>query len=172
MGANPSRYKGDNQPVENVSWDDIQKFIEKLNAQEGRSIYRLPTEAEWEYAARAGSTTAYHFGDDEAQLGDYAWYKTNAGDTPHPVGQKQANTWGLYDMHGNVWEWVQDWYGPYKADAVTDPKGPDAGALRVVRGGGWYYGARLARSADRLWLHPGSRAGFLGFRCLSSGPSQ
>jgi formylglycine-generating enzyme required for sulfatase activity len=113
MGDNPSRFKGDTLPVEQVSWEDAQKFIERLNAQEGGTKYRLPTEVEWEYAARAGTTTAYSFGDNPRPLGEYAWFSENFGNTTHPVGQKQPNPWGLYDMHGNVWEWVQDWYGPY-----------------------------------------------------------
>ena len=106
MGKNPSGFKGDNRPVEEVSWEDVQEFIRRLNAREQGVTYRLPTEAEWEYAARAGSTTAYSFGDDTLQLGEYAWYWENADGTTHPVGQLKPNAWGLYDMHGNVWEWV------------------------------------------------------------------
>lgn len=143
MGNNPSRFTGDSRlPVENVSWNDVQDFIRQLHAREGlvppsgRSAlgrffglrraqeesvyYRLPTEAEWEYAARAGSTTAYSFGDDPRQLGAHAWYGENAGDKTHPVGQKQPNAWGLHDMHGNVWEWVQDWYGAYQERLSVD----------------------------------------------------
>jgi len=112
MGENPSRFKGDDHPVENVSWEDVQQFIQKLNAKEGKEACRLPTEAEWEYAARAGTTTIYSFGNNASQLGNYAWYDENSGNTTHPVGDKPPNPWGLYDMHGNVWEWVQDWYGP------------------------------------------------------------
>ena len=103
MGNNPSKFKGDaNRPVEMVSWEEVQKFIDKLNSKEGGTKYRLPTEAEWEYAARAGSATAYSFGDDSGQLGKYAWFEGNAGSTTHPVGKLQPNAWGLYDMHGNV----------------------------------------------------------------------
>jgi len=104
--------------VEQVSWNDVQDFIRRLNQQEGKDKYRLPTEAEWEYTARAGSKTKYCFGDDSDELGAYAWYDGNSGDRTHPVGRKKPNTWGLYDMHGNVWEWVQDWKGKYPADFV------------------------------------------------------
>jgi formylglycine-generating enzyme required for sulfatase activity len=110
MGSSPSYFKGDDLPVESVSWNDVQDFIKKLNEKEGGNKYRLPSEAEWEYAARAGTATRYSFGDDESKLGDYAWYMVNSGDKTHDVGQKKPNPWGLYDMHGNVWEWVQDIY--------------------------------------------------------------
>jgi formylglycine-generating enzyme required for sulfatase activity len=171
MGANPSAFKGADRPVENVSWDDVQAFMQKLNEREGVDHYRLPTEAQWEYACRAGSSTRYYFGDDAARLDDYAWYEENSDHQTHPVGQKHPNAWGLYDMHGNVWEWVQDWYGGYTANPVTDPIGPTTGAVRrVVRGGSWLVTARFARSAYRLGRPPpGGRVGRLGFRCLSSG---
>jgi formylglycine-generating enzyme required for sulfatase activity len=172
MGENPSVFKDDDRPVENVLWEDAQQFIQKLNKREGKEACRLPSEAEWEYAARAGTTTTYSFGDNESQLGDYAWYSQNSDNTTHPVGEKKPNAWGLYDMHGNVWEWVQDWYGPYTAEAVTDPIGPATGTARVIRGGGWGDAAQGARSADRGWAHPGYRDGYLGFRCLSSAPSR
>ena len=117
MGNNPSMFKGHpDWPVENVSWEDVHVFIQTLKAREGEEDYRLPTEAEWEYACRAGSTASYCFGDDPNQLGEYAWYRENAGGQPHPVGLLKPNAWGLYDMHGNVWEWVQDWYRPYPTD--------------------------------------------------------
>ena len=167
MGNNPSRFRGAvNLPVEQVSWDEVQAFIRTLNEREGGARYRLPTEAEWEYAARAGSTTAYSFGDHPGQLGDYAWYGNNGGGQTHPVGQKKPNSWGLYDMYGNVWEWVQDWYGAYRADAVTDPSGPPSGSARVIRGGGWFPGAGDCRSAVRNFAGPGDRRGYLGFRLL------
>lgn len=173
MSNNPSRFEGKpDHPVEQISWDEVQQFLQRLNDRQDGNIYRLPSEAQWEYACRAGSTGAYCFGDDAGQLGAYAWYDDNSGSMTHPVGQKQPNAWGLYDMHGNVWEWVQDWYGPYTADAVTDPSGPTAGAGRVLRGGGWSVAAQLARSALRGWLRPGLRRDGLGFRCLSSGVSQ
>ncbi|MCE2486014.1 MAG: formylglycine-generating enzyme family protein [Desulfurellaceae bacterium] len=167
MGSNPSLFAcGATCPVENVSWEDTQAFIAALNRQEGVEKYRLPTEAEWEYAARAGTQTAYHFGDDASQLGAYAWYGDNVDyeNLIHPVGQKRPNAWGLYDMHGNVQEWVQDWYGGYPHGAVTDPRGPSSGARRVDRGGSWFNSARQCRAADRGDSSPGYRNGDLGFR--------
>jgi formylglycine-generating enzyme required for sulfatase activity len=167
MGNNPSYFTGDpNRPVEQISWEDVQRFIDKLNLRERRNRYRLPTEAEWEYAVRAGTTTAYSFGNDTRQLRRYAWYTNNAGHMTHPVGQKQPNAWGLYDMHGNVWEWVQDWYGSYTGGAVTDPQGPPSGSDRVIRGGGWLDDAGDCRSAYRIYAAPGSRYDGLGFRLL------
>jgi len=167
MGSNPSRFKdcGDNCPVEQVSWDDAQEFIVKLNEREGTDKYRLPTEAEWEYACRAGSTTRFCFGDDETTLGEYAWY-SDTGLRPHPVGQKNPNAWGLYDMHGNVWEWCQDRYGDYPSSPVTDPTGPSLGTFRVLRGGSWGdYGLGAdCRSALRLSVSPVSRNYGIGFR--------
>ena len=166
MGNNPSEFTGHpDWPVERVSWQDVQVFIQKLNARESGEDYRLPTEAEWEYACRAGSTTSYCFGDDSNQLGKYAWYKENARGQPHPVGLRTPNTWGLYDMHGNVWEWVQDWYQPYP----TDPRSASSGPDRVNRGGSWVVNAKFCRSAARGHVTPGHRAYDLGFRCASSG---
>ena len=169
MGSNPSAHKGANHPVEQVRWDDVQEFIKKLNAKEGHNRYRLPTEAEWEYAARAGSATVYSFGDDESQLGNYAWYPGNSDEKTHPVGQKQPNAWGLFDMYGNVLEWVHDWYGRdyYNAGAMTDPQGPEAGEGRVLRGGGGLN--RLfgdCRSAARYWLLPDLRGSVHGSRLV------
>jgi formylglycine-generating enzyme required for sulfatase activity len=173
MGSNPSSFTGDPQlPVESVTWDEVQEFIRKLNTREGGRgyEYRLPSEAQWEYAARAGSMTAYSFGDNASQLGDYAWYDANAGSKTHPVGQKRANAWGLYDMQGNVGEWVQDWYGAYAAAAVSDPEGPASGSYRVLRGGSPISGARGCRSAIRYGSPPGYRNNFLGFRLLRTVP--
>jgi formylglycine-generating enzyme required for sulfatase activity len=168
MGGNRSRFQGDpNRPVENVSWNDVQTFIRKVNENENTFPCRLPTEAQWEYACRAGETTRYSFGASASQLGEYAWYAENSSGATHPVGQKKPNPWGLYDMHGNVWEWVQDYYGDYSAEAVVDPVGPAAGAYRVIRGGSWDYSARYVRAASRFGFHPGARLGLLGFRCSS-----
>ena len=166
MGDNPADFSscGQDCPVESVSWEDAQAFIAALNRLEGVETYRLPTEAEWEYAARAGTRTAYHFGDDASQLGAYAWYSDNGDDQTHPVGQKQPNGWGLFDMHGNVWEWVHDWKEAYPRGTVTDPRGPSSGVLRVVRGGGWYYNAHYCRAAYRFRVGPGARVSHLGFR--------
>jgi len=164
MEDNPSHFKGAKWPVENVSWEDCQLFIEKLNFQTGRNIYRLPTEAEWEHACRAGSIAAYSFGDDKKRLAEHAWFSGNAGDRTHPVGQKTPNPWGFYDMYGNVWEWCKDWYGPYPKGLVTDPEGPPSGSDRVLRGGGWYDGALRCRSGFRSYFSPDFRCSFFGFR--------
>ncbi len=155
------------RPVIDVSWDDADAYAQWLSDQTGER-YRLPTEAEWEYAARADSKTAYSFGDAPHKLNEYAWYIDNSGGKTHPVGQRKPNTWGLYDMHGNVWEWVQDWYGVYAARIVSDPQGPVSGAARVVRGGGWYVDARDCRGAIRGINAPGVRVHYLGFRLARS----
>jgi formylglycine-generating enzyme required for sulfatase activity len=172
MGNNPSRFKGDpNLPVEGVSWDDVQEFIRRLNAKEGGTKYRLPTEAEWEYAARAGSTTVYSFGNNPSQLGKYAWYDSNAESKTHPVGQKRANAWGLYDMHGNVWEWVKDVsISPYPPGFVTDPQGPLEGSYPVIRGASWFNYAHSFRLAIRGRHAPHEGTSFLGFRLLRTAP--
>jgi formylglycine-generating enzyme required for sulfatase activity len=165
MGSNPSRFKdgGSDCPVECVSWFDAREFIQKLNEKKEGEC-RLPTEAEWEYACRAGSETAYNFGADAKKLGDYAWHGKKSGIKTHPVGQLRPNAWGLYDMHGNVWEWCRDWYGDYPADPVTDPNGPDDGEFRVLRGGSWASFALLCRTACRHKFPPRSRRGDNGFR--------
>jgi len=146
MENNPSHFNGVSQPVETVSWNDCREFLGKA----GDGL-RLPTEAEWEYACRAGSTTIYSFGDRRSCLADHAWYKANSSDATHSVGRKKANAWGLYDMHGNVWEWCADWYHSeyYAGSPVNDPPGPSVGKKRVVRGGGWDQGARYCRAATR-----------------------
>ena len=133
-------------------------------------MYRLPTEAEWEYACRAGTTTEYSFGDDVSVLGDFAWFDDNSGSQTHPVGQKRPNGWGLYDMHGNVWEWCSDWHGDYAAGAVRDPAGPASGSIRVLRGGCWYDSAGFCRSAFRIRFYPSYRFSNYGFR-LALSPS-
>ncbi len=166
MGKNPSLFKGDNLPVEQVSWSDVQDFIKKLNEKEGGNKYRLPSEAEWEYAARAGTTTRYSFGDDESKLADYGWYSDNSGRKTNDVGQKKPNPWGLYDVHGNVWEWVQDnWHGDYNG-APTDGSSWESGSVRVFRGGYWYDGASFSRSAIRYGHDSGHRDNGIGFRLL------
>ncbi|MBI3249371.1 MAG: SUMF1/EgtB/PvdO family nonheme iron enzyme [Deltaproteobacteria bacterium] len=167
MGNNPSRFTGDsNRPVETVSWDDAQEFLGRLSKKEGPR-YRLPTEAEWEYAARAGSTGMYCFGDDPQQLRDYAWYSENAEGTTHPVGQLKPNAWGLYDMHGNVWEWVSDWYDGsyYQKGPTDDPHGPEQGEAKVLRGGSWYVHPQVARASLRFRHAPGDRVVVSGLRC-------
>jgi formylglycine-generating enzyme required for sulfatase activity len=184
MGTNPSRFIGGrdliqeigldrslvpvdrNRPVEQVSWEDVQDFIQRLNAKEGGTNYRLPTEAEWEYACRAGSTTEYSFGDDPNQLGAYGWYDGNSNGETHPVGQRTPNAWGLYDMHGNVYEWVQDWIGEYAPEPATDPQGPASGWSRVFRGGSWRDNASDCRSAYRDRENTRYSQGRLGFRLL------
>jgi len=161
MGSNPSRFKGANNPVEQVSWEDCQKFVNRLG-----SGFRLPTEAEWEYACRAGSTMAYCFGPGSSDVSEYAWYGHNSGGKTRPVGQKKPNAWGLYDLHGNVWEWCQDWYGEYSTGSVTDPTGPTGGSSRVFRGGGWGITAGRCRSAFRSYYSPDSRYDDLGCRLV------
>jgi formylglycine-generating enzyme required for sulfatase activity len=173
LGNNPSCFRGDrNRPVENVSWHGVQEFIRQLNAREGGMAYRLPTETEWEYAARADTTTDYCFGDDRRQLKKYAWYEANSGAKTHAVGQLKPNVWGLYDMHGNVWEWTQDWYDEeyYDNSPHDDPPGPSAGSYRVVRGGGWDCGAGDCRSASRAVEEPSGRSNVIGFRLLRKVP--
>ena len=152
-------------PVESVSWEDAAEFCKRLSEKEKKE-YRLPTEAQWEYACRAGSTTRYCFGDDELGLGEYAWYTKTWGFQSHPVGQKKPNAWGLYDTHGNVSEWCSDWYddGYYVGSPTNDPTGPATGLGRVTRGGSWYAPARGCRSACRFSGPPGERDYGLGFR--------
>jgi formylglycine-generating enzyme required for sulfatase activity len=179
MDNNPSYFSscGDNCPVEYVSWNDVQEFITALNQKEKTDVYRLPTEAEWEYAARAGSTSAYSFGNDSTLLSKYgnfcdskctySWRDDNQNDqykNTAPVKSYMPNAWGLYDMHGNVWEWCQDWYGSYPDISVTDPGGASSGSYRVLRGGGWYYYAQYCRSAGRYYFSPGYRGSNLGLR--------
>ena len=171
MESDPSQFTDDdNRPVENVSWNDAQAFIEKLNATDPAATYRLPTEAEWEYAARAGSTRAYAFGDDPAELDTYAWYADNAANTTHPVGGKQPNAWDVHAMHGGVWEWVQNRYGLYAPDAVSESPGPPPGARRVIRGGSWLSRAEDCRSASRSHAHPAFRGSHVGFRLVRTIP--
>jgi formylglycine-generating enzyme required for sulfatase activity len=180
----------DEHPVVNVSWNDVEAFCNALSQKEGLSPfstikgqtvsvpdwngpgYRLPTEAEWEYACRAGSQTRYCFGDDEKTLGEYAWYFANSGDRTHPVGEKKPNAFGLHDMHGNVWEWCWDGYDAdyYRQSPAADPRGSDQAASRVIRGGSWRFAPHFARSAYRSWYAPVYRFFYLGFR-LARGQS-
>lgn len=163
---------GDSAAVTFVSWNDAQAFIHWLNEKEGTAAYRLPTEAEWEYAARAGTNTIYSWGDSKELAASYAWYDKNAYDLgqqyAHTVGDKAANPWGLYDMHGNVWEWVQDLYDEnyYSESEVSDPQGPSAGRDRVSRGGGWIYHEGYLRAAVRYYDWPGYRSLNLGLRLV------
>jgi formylglycine-generating enzyme required for sulfatase activity len=163
MGDNPSHFEncGDNCPVEYVSWNDVHEFIRKLNRQEKTDKYRLPTEAEWEYSARAG-TQGTRYGD----VDNIAWYSMNSGSHTHAVGTKLPNAWGLYDMMGNVWEWVQDWKGDYAPGHVTDPTGPSSGSIRVNRGGCWYFDSFACRAAIRGGFTPIGKSSFVGFRLV------
>ena len=176
MGNNPSSFDecGLDCPVEQVFWEDVQGFLQALNARE-RGLgarYRLPTEAEWEYAARAGTQADTYAGNltdpggRDPVLERIAWFDENSGSRTQPVGRKAPNAWGLHDMLGNVWEWVQDWYGAYPGGSVTDPAGPSSGSLRVARGGGWVSRARDCRSSIRAYARPGDRKVSLGFRLL------
>ncbi|MDL2216113.1 formylglycine-generating enzyme family protein [Desulfovibrio sp. OttesenSCG-928-M14] len=166
--GNPSRFKGDVKPVDSVSWVDVRRFIEVLNAHEGTTKYRLPTEAEWEYAARAGTQSDYPFGDSQAEILYFVWHNFNSGGTSHPVGMKKANAFGLHDMQGNVSEWVQDLYGDtyYAKSPKNDPQGPDYGGRRVTRGCSWRHDAEFCRSDRRLNFDPSERDGSIGFRLL------
>lgn len=165
MGKNPSNKKGDDLPVENVSWNDVQDFIRQLNQLTGEN-FSLPTEAQWEYAARGGCKSKGYKYSGGNILGNVAWYADNSGSTPHPVGTRDPNELGLYDMSGNVWEWCYDWYGGYSSESQTNPTGPTAGSIRVLRGGSWSYFAGLARVSYRLYGQPGSRFSGRGFRLV------
>jgi formylglycine-generating enzyme required for sulfatase activity len=177
MGSNPSYFTSSlDQPVEFVSWNDAITYCSTLTSRErtsdripGNYAYRLPTEAEWEYACRAGTTTRFSYGDDlgYANLTAYAWYVDNSGSTTHPVGGKLPNPWGLYDMYGNVWEWCQDWHASsYSGGSVTDPAGPGTGSMRVVRGGSYYYGGVACRSANRGAMEQTGSRYDAGFRVV------
>ncbi len=188
VGKNPSLKKGPQNPVERVSWLDAINYCNLRSRREGlqpcynletlecnfeSNGYRLPTEAEWEYACRAGSQTRYSFGNNASQLGDYAWFKGNSGNDLHPVGQKKPNAWGLHDMHGNVWEWCHDWFSEAPEDnaPTKNPTGPSSGTRRVLRGGARSSDAKDCRSAARTSETPGFAdvcfgAEFYGFRCV------
>jgi formylglycine-generating enzyme required for sulfatase activity/tRNA A-37 threonylcarbamoyl transferase component Bud32 len=173
MGVNPSEFTDPDNPVENVSWDDAQEFCRRVSAKTGK-LLRLPTEAEWEHACRAGTTTPFHFGDtisvEQANYdGNFTYGNGQKGiyrQKTTPAGSFPPNNWGLHDMHANIWEWCQDWYAPYTADAVTDPRGPETGKFRVMRGGSWNYRPALCRSATRYWDPPHERSSRRGFRVV------
>lgn len=197
MGDNPSRWKGGNNPVEQVRWSDAVRFCNKLSESEGLQPcydlktwkcdftaggYRLPTEAEWEYACRGGTSTTFFFGDNPATLGQYAWFDKNSGAHPHPVAQKRPNPWGLYDICGNLGEWCNDFYKVdyYRNSPATDPTGPGVGETKVVRGGAWRFSAERCRSGYRYNENPGYADvcfgyDIYGFRCvrrsIQRGPS-
>jgi len=159
MGSNPSHFRGDSLPVEQVSWNDVQEFIRRLNAADRGKNYRLPTESEWEYACRAGST-----GSQYGEIDAIAWYDANSEHRTHPVAEKEPNAWGLYDMLGNVWELCADWKGAYPAGPVTDPSGPPTGYYRVSRGGGWFDTRPAVNATFRSSPEPNYRGSSLGFR--------
>jgi sulfatase modifying factor 1 len=168
MGSNPSKHIGADLPVTNVSWLDCHKFIDTLNRKEGDSKYRMPTEAEWEYACRAGSKTKFYFGDNPSDMYDYGWHDSICQWTPQPVGMKKPNTWGLYDMHGNVWEWCEDWYGDYPSHEVSDPTGPSSGQHKIYRGGCYHLVCTSCTSAVRNHYTPDSSDSDIGFRLCKS----
>lgn len=163
MGSNPSYFEGDGLPVEQVSWDDCQKFIRKLNSLTGQN-FRLPTEAEWEFACRGGNNSRGYKYSGSNYIDNVAWYDGNSGDKTHPVATKSPNELGIYDMSGNVWEWCADWYGDYSSGRQTNPKGPYDGSRRVDRGGSWLINARYCRSSFRFNFIPAYRIDYLGLR--------
>ena len=191
-GENPSRWKAPDNPVEQVRWSDAVRYCNKRSELEGLEPcydlqswqcnfaadgYRLPTEAEWEYACRAGTKTAYFFGESASKLSNYAWFEDNAGGKPRPVGGKPANAWGLHDMHGNVWEWCNDFYQVdyYQQSPEKDPHGPETGETKVVRGGAWKFSADSCRSGYRYNENPGYADvcfgyDIYGFRCVRNAP--
>ncbi|HOG91722.1 MAG TPA: SUMF1/EgtB/PvdO family nonheme iron enzyme [Smithella sp.] len=168
MGYNYSYFKGDlNLPVEQVSWDSVQEFVHMINKKEKTDKYRLPTEAQWEYAARAGTSTMFYTGNSEEDLARAGWYGKNSENRTHPVGQKTPNAWGLYDMLGNVAEWVQDFFGDYPNGSAVDPEGPLNGFERINRGGSWYYNATQCRCANRRSNSPKHENNkYVGFRLI------
>jgi len=182
MGDNPSYFQGDqvngidssNHPIDRASWEDAVEFCKRLSAlPEERAagrVYRLPTEAEWEYACRSGSSAPFSFGGLEL-ADDYGWFASNCQGKTHPVGKKDPNAWGLYDMHGNVMEWCNDWAGDYPEDAVSDPTGPNEGYSRMIRGGAWLTGAMISKSGNRAFhFPPETRSEYVGFRVLLNSP--
>jgi formylglycine-generating enzyme required for sulfatase activity len=166
MGENPSHFQGPARPVDGVSWEQATEFCKRLSQKTGQTV-ELPTEAQWEFACRAGSRTRYCFGDDEKQLPDYANYARTFEAGTLPVGSKKPNAWGLFDMHGNVWEWCSDWFAnSYPAAPQVDPAGPASGERKVLRGGGWECSFRYCRSAIRYWGAPTRESIIVGFRVV------
>lgn len=163
MGSNPSAMKGPDLPVENVSWEDALNFVRRLNAREGTARYRLPTEAEWEYAAGSGAR-AQAYGDND--LSNKAWYRINSNDRTRSVGQKQGTPWGVHDMQGNVAEWCSDWLGPYQAAGRINPKGPPTGTRRVFRGGSFKDIKQMLSTTLRRGEYPSAKNNRLGFRVV------
>jgi formylglycine-generating enzyme required for sulfatase activity len=172
MGGNPSQFTSQsNAPVEKVTWNEAMAFCAALTRRERQAgrlpagyEYRLPSEAEWEFACRAGTTNLFSFGDQSAAAEDYAWTWENSESVTHPVGLKRPNPWGLYDMHGNVWEWCLDWFADYPAADLTDPLGPPVGKVKVFRGGGWNNEVQFARAGNRFMMAPDRGIKFVGFR--------
>lgn len=167
MGSNPSKWKGSNLPVERVNWEDCQEFISRLNSLTGEN-FSLPTEAEWEYAARGGNKSQGYKYSGSNDIDRVAWYEDNSGDKNHPVKQKQANELGIYDMTGNVYEWCSDWFDDYSSSSQTNPSGPSTGDFRVVRGGSWGYTTRLCRVSARFCIYPWYRNKVFGLRLAMS----
>lgn len=172
MGNNPAHFKKEklgydsrNNPIESVSWNDAKRFVKKLNQMEGTNVYYLPSETEWEYAARAGSISKWHFGNSKSALGNYAWYDKNSRDKTHPVAKKKPNKWGLYDMHGNVWEWTNSCYTERLNIGCYE-----GGKYKVLRGGSWINYAINTRSADRSYSSPVDRVIIIGFRVARTLP--
>ena len=174
MGVNPSFFKGaTNLPVDKVPFEDALEYCRRLSERErgagrlpARYAYRLPTEAEWEYACRAGSTNFFCFGNDLEKLGNHAWTAENSNDKTQSVGQKAPNAWGLHDMHGNLWEWCSDWFGQYPQGDLIDPAGSAEGEFKVFRGGGWYHEGPYSMVHNRFMMKPGMAINFVGFRVM------
>ena len=184
LGRNPSHFPGEpNRPVEKVSFFDASAYCAAITQRERQAgrlpagyEYRLPSEAEWEFACRAGTTNLFSFGDDPSVADQFAWTAENSEATTHPVGLKRPNPWGLYDMHGNVWEWCLDWFAPYPAAPLTNPAGPASSKFKVFRGGGWNQDIEYARAANRFMMSPSNGIHFVGFRLalgqIHSSPTQ
>ena len=169
MGYHLIHFRGPDMPLDSVTWANATEFCTRLSERQP-GTFRLPTEAEWEFACRAGSTTAYSFGANPSSLIEHAWFYTNSKNKTHPVGQKKPSAFGLYDMHGNVWEWCSDWYDEYLAEATVDPTGSPEGSSRILRGGSWFCTPGPCRSANRGWNTPSIRDNDVGFRIVMECP--